>query len=92
MEKLPNDFEIAVRIYRYNQRNEPIYLTRLVEDLEGRISRATISKNLDQMFDLGIITGGWRKSDNGKWIRTFDIADNAKELISAIAEKYPGPE
>ena len=88
MEKLPNDFEIAVRIYRYNQRNEPIYLTKLVEDLEGKISRATISKNIDQMFDLGIITGDWQQS-NGKWIRTFSIAGEATGLISAIAEKYP---
>ena len=87
MEKLPSDFEIAVRIYEYNSRNEGVWFTKLVEDLEGRISRATISKNLDQLFDLGIISGEWENL-NGKWVRTFRISGEASGLISSIAKSH----
>lgn len=92
MDKLPSDFEIAVHIYRCNQKNELVYFNKLVQDFEGKISRATISKNVDQLFDLGIVTGDWQKSDNGKWIRTFKIAGEASGLISSLAEKYPDSE
>ena len=88
MDKLPSDFKIAIRIYRCNQRNEPTYFNKLVQDFEGKISRATVSKNLDQLLDLGIIAGDWQKSDNGKWIRTFKITDDVSSLISSLSEKY----
>ena len=88
MEKLPSDFEIAVRVYNYNCMGEPVWLKKLVDDLDKKISRVTISKNLDQLFDLGIVSSEWEKI-GGKWVRTFRISEEAISLISAIAEKYP---
>lgn len=88
MEKLPSDFEIAIRIYNYNRAGESVWLKKLVDDLDKKISRVTISKNLDQMFDLGIISGEWEKID-GKWVRTFKISGEATSLISAIADRHP---
>ncbi len=88
MEKLPSDFEIAVRILDYNKKNEPVWFTKLVDVFDKRISRATVSKNLDQLFDLGIISGDWEKID-GKWVRTFRVSGEATGLISSIAEKHP---
>ena len=91
MDKLPNDFEIAVKIFRYTENGEDVWFSKLVEDYNGKISRSTISKNLDQLFDLGIITGDWKKNEDGKWIRTFKIAGEANGLIRSISDKYPNP-
>ena len=89
MDRLPNDFEVAVKILRYNEKGESVWFSKLVEDLDGRMSRSTVSKNIDQLFDLGIITGEWEKTSDGKWIRTFRIAGEASGLIRSISEKHP---
>ena len=89
MEQLSNDFKVAVRILDYNKKGEPVWFAKLVEDMKEEVSKVTISKNIDKLFDLGIINGDWEKLSNGKWVRTFQIAGEASSLIESIAEKYP---
>ena len=88
MQRLPNDFEVAVRIFEYNEKDEQVWFSRLVEDLDGRMSRSTISKNIDRLSDLGIITGEWERTEDGRWIRTFRITGEASGLIRSICEKH----
>ena len=85
---LPNDFEVAVKIYNYGIKEEPVWFTKLVQDFdrEDGMSRMTVSRNIDKLFDLGIISGDWEKVD-GKWVRTFKISGEATQLIKKIAEK-----
>ena len=64
-------------------KKEKIWFSKLVDILKGEISRSTISKNLDKLFDLGIIDGKWEKVDN-KWTRTFKISGEAKNFINHI--------
>ena len=83
---VPDDIEVAVAIYRYYLKGESVWFSKLVKDLEGRMSRDTISKNIDQLFDLGIINSNWIKDDDGKWVRTFSIAVSEREFIRSIDE------
>ncbi len=88
MEKLTNDFAVAVKIFEYNSREEPVWFAKLANDFNSVMSRVTVSKNIDKLFDLGIINGSWTKID-GKWVRTFEIAGEANALIASIAAKNP---
>ncbi len=83
-ELLSKDLEVALEVYIYDKiKEEPIYLNKLVESLKGRMSRGTISKALDRLFDLGILNAKWEKVDN-KWVRGFYIAGEAEEFLADV--------
>lgn len=67
--------KIGVEIYRKNESKEPIYFSKLVEEFENQISRSTINKVIDKLFDLCIIDAEWiREEKNNKWVRSLHIS------------------
>lgn len=85
-EILSSELKMCVIIYEHNLRGEKIWFSKLVEVLAGDVSRSTISKNIDRLFDLGMIDGKWEKVD-GRWTRTFSVAGEAEELVKTLYEK-----
>jgi len=66
---LGKDLEVALQIYDIsNVKKEPVYFSKLVKILDGRVSRNRISKALDRLFDDGILTAEFKKV-NKKWAR-----------------------
>ncbi|MDR3075289.1 MAG: hypothetical protein LBU30_04545 [Candidatus Methanoplasma sp.] len=91
MDKISNDFRIASEIRLYNMKDEPIWFNKLA-DIFGdsgndKMARSTMSKNIDKLFDFGIITGDWEKIE-GSWVRVFKVSGEAESLIDGIIEKY----
>lgn len=81
---LSYDLKICSVIYEYeHEKHEKVWFSKLVDVLEGEMSRATVSKTIDKLFDLGIIDGTWEKVD-GKWTRVFKIAGEAEDFIRTI--------
>lgn len=80
---LSYDLKICYIIKEYQERKEGVYFTKLVDELKNDMSRSTVSKTLNKLFDLGIIDGTWEKVDD-KWIRVFRIAGEAEDLINKI--------
>jgi len=91
---LSKDLIVAMEIYKYSDnktgREEPIFFSKLVVNLEGKVSRSTISKSIDRLFDLGIIDGSWEKVDS-RWTRVFKISGEASSLIGALYESQIEP-
>ena len=83
---LSKDMIVAAEIYKYNVEEKPIFFSKLVSSLEGEVSRATISKSVDRLFDLGIVDGSWEKIDS-KWTRVFKVSGEASSLIKAVYEE-----
>jgi hypothetical protein len=84
---LTKEFDVACRIFDYTEKGETVWFTKLVEDLDGIMSRVTVSKYIDVLFDLGIINGEWKQTKDGKMVRAFTIAGEAKTLVEHIFEK-----
>lgn len=82
------DFLIACVIRESEIRGEPIWFNKLEKILEGKASRSTISKNIDKLFDYGIISGEWDKNSEGNWIRNFHISGEASALVTKISDEY----
>jgi len=82
-EVLSIDLKICYRIYEAQKKKEPIWLGKLVEVLKNDASKATISKTVDKLFDLGAIDGEWKRVGD-KWMRTLYIAGEAESLIKGI--------
>lgn len=82
---LSQEEKIVLEIYKYNYiEKKPIYFSKLTELLEGKISRSTISKIIDKLFDLGMISAQW-ENQNG-WIRSLYISGEYKEFFKNLYE------
>ena len=82
------DYLIACTIWESNRLGQPIWFNRLERLLEGKASRSTISKNIDKLFDYGIISGDWSRNSEGNWVRTFHISGEASALMDKIATEH----
>jgi len=83
---LSPEFRVAVKIFELTEiSKEPeiIHYSKLIKLLEGSVSKVTISKSIDNLLDIGMINAKWEKK-NGKWVRSFKIASEAKGTIESV--------
>ncbi|HII02770.1 TPA: hypothetical protein HA351_14350 [Methanosarcinaceae archaeon] len=83
---LSQEEKVALEIQKYNDRKDPIYFSRLINVLKEEISRSTISKIIDKLFDLGMVEGRW-ETYNGKWVRTLYTKGEYREYFRSLNEK-----
>jgi len=87
---ISHDFEIALNILQWQDKEDRTYFGRLVEEFDGFISKLSVSKYIDRLFDYGIIDGDWEMKKDGKWYRVFFVDEDAYGLIKgleAVAEE-----
>ena len=80
---LSNEEKIGLEIYDGNANNVTIYFSKLTDLLNDEISRSTISKVIDKLFDLGMITAKWENL-NGKWVRSLYITGEYREFFQHL--------
>lgn len=78
-----NDFQVCLKIYEFNQRNEKIWFNKLVKEMNGTPTQSTISKSLDKLFDRGMIDGEWEKV-NGCWTRTLKVTGEFTGFVKGL--------
>ncbi len=83
-EMLSNDLKVALEIYKHDKiKRDKIYLNKLVKNLKKEMSRTTVHKAIDRLFDLGIVSAKWEKKGN-KWVRVFYISGEAEEFLKDL--------
>lgn len=75
---------VALMIHNENENGAKIYFSKLTHMLENKISRGTISKIIDKLFDLGMITAKW-ENESGKWIRSLYVTGEYKEYFKNLS-------
>lgn len=80
---LSNEEKIGLEIYGSNVESKEIYFSKLTDLLKNEISRSTISKVIDKLFDLGMVTAKW-ENENGKWVRSLYITGEYKEFFQHL--------
>ncbi len=84
---LSNELRIGVEIFRANEeRKEAIYFTSLTERMKDVMSRSTVSKSIDILFDLGMLRADWEMVE-GTWARTLKIANEAKSFFKKLSDE-----
>lgn len=82
--------KIALKIYEAG--DEGMHFSKLVNELLGEVSRMTIVKGIDKLFDMGVLSGKWEYKEistaDGQrkcWVRTFRISgEHAEECIKLL--------
>lgn len=91
-ELLSPDLKVCSVIYEFSKvRKEKIWFNKIVRVLDNDVSRSTVSKSLDKLFDLGIIDGNWEKVNGRKWTRVFKIAGEANDFVKNIYDNTERP-
>jgi len=85
---LSNELKVAAEIYGCEIRGQKVWLGKLVDRLNGKISKNTISAAIDTLFDWGIIKAEYGATEKGRAGRLLMISNEAKPTIKDLYEKY----
>lgn len=85
---LSNELKVAAEIYRCSELNEKVWFGKLVDLLHGEVSKATISRSLNVLFDWGIIKAEYGESEKGRAARLLKVCNENEPLIKELYEKY----
>jgi DNA-binding transcriptional ArsR family regulator len=85
---LSSELKVAVEIYHCEINNWKVWLGKLVERLDGEVSKNTISEALDTLFDWGIVKAEYGPTDTGKPGRLYKISNEERKLIKELYERY----
>lgn len=73
--ELKPTLKVALKILEYNDVDvNEIYFSQLCKDLASEVSRVSIHAALDALIDQGSLHSGWKKNNEGHWIRAYHIA------------------
>ncbi|MBO8182724.1 MAG: hypothetical protein H0Z28_08030 [Archaeoglobus sp.] len=88
-EILSNELKVAAEIYyQVHEKGEKVWFNKLVELLSDYMSRSTIQKALNVLFDWGIVKGEYGETEKGRAGRLLLIATEHKDTIRKIYETY----
>jgi hypothetical protein len=87
---LSSELKVACEIWHYNQLNEPIHFTKLVESMAKYMDKQTVSHALDTLCDWMIIYGEYGPTEKGRAGRVWyvDTHDGGDYRIRDLYEKY----
>jgi predicted transcriptional regulator len=85
---MSNEFEVATEIYHCEINGELIWYNKLVEELKPKMSKNTVSKAMKTLFDWGIIESEYGETSRGNPGKLLRIADDSKQVISELYNKY----
>lgn len=85
---LSNEFKVATEIYRCEINGELIWYNKLVKDLEAEMSKNTVSKALDTLFDWGIIESEYGETQRGKPGKLLRVSDESKPVVAELYRRY----
>ena len=86
---LSSEFKVACEIWKAQLNKEPIWYSKIVERLDGKLSKNTISNAIDTLFDWGIVKAEYGPIDSsGRAGRLFQISNEHKGRINDLYEHY----
>jgi predicted ArsR family transcriptional regulator len=85
---LSSDLVVACKIYEYQKDHDRVEFAKLVEGLEGLVSKSTILNALATLSDWGIIKTEFGETEAGRAGRLYYVSGEAEAMIRETYEKY----
>lgn len=80
-EKKSNEETVLLEIKKANDLNEPIWFSKIVENLIGRLSRSEVGRAIDRLGDHSYIKGGYGEIKPGHAGYKYHITDLGEYLL-----------
>lgn len=90
-EALSKEFIVASEIFHANKMNEKIWFSKLVDKLKPIMSKVTVSKSIDTLFDWNIVKGEYGETTPGHSGRLLKITNESKDRMTTVYEEYWAP-
>lgn len=90
-EVLSKEFIVASEIRHANRNNERIWFSKLVDILKPIMSKVTVAKSIDTLFDWNIVKGEYGETTSGHAGRLLKITNESKDKMNAVYEEYWAP-
>ena len=90
-EVLSREFIVASEIQHANINNEKIWFSKLVDILKPIMSKVTVAKSIDTLFDWNIVKGEYGETTPGHAGRLLKITNESKNKMNSIYEEYWAP-
>ncbi|MFO7618179.1 MAG: hypothetical protein R6W91_00720 [Thermoplasmata archaeon] len=88
-EELSKRNRVLVKVRTAEKEGRGIGFNELVLRLEGEVSRATVSKALDSLFDMGILESDWAL-EQGKWRKLISVTGDSRPLVDRMIADLNG--
>lgn len=85
---LSNEFKVAAEIYACNENGELVWYTKLVQRLSGKLSKNTITRALDTLFDWGIVKAEYGETETGRAGKLLMVSNEAKPIVQELYLRY----
>lgn len=85
---LSKEFKVAAEIYACNENGELVWYTKLVQRLSGKLSKNTIARALDTLFDWGIVKAEYGETETGRAGKLLMISNEAKPIVQELYLRY----
>lgn len=85
---LSNEFKVATEIYRCELEGKLVWYTKLVSLLKSEMSKNTVTKALNVLFDWGIVKMDYGETENGRPGKLLRITADSKTTIKDLYNKY----
>ena len=84
MSRLKNDLRIIIEIYKSTEiDNEPIWLSKIVDNLSNYTNKSEVSMILDKLYGMDIIEMRYENVD-GKMTNCYFIDEDALDFASEV--------
>lgn len=91
LKRLSPEFIVAIEIYKSNVFNEPLHFTKLVDKLDGKLTKNQVSDALNTLLNWGIAIGmynSYKYGDVKGYVFLFEIDELHKDRIRKLYEEY----
>jgi predicted transcriptional regulator len=90
---LSTEFMVACEIIKLRESGQKAWFSKLVETMdkkpaEKRLSKATISRAINSLFDWGIVKGEYGETSPGRGGRLLLISNEAEKLVFDLYSRY----
>lgn len=85
---LSNEFKVAAEIYHCKVQGEVVWYNKLVSSLKGELSKNTISKSLNTLFDWGIVKAEYGETEKGRAGKLLKVSNEAEPIIKELYLNY----
>ena len=90
-EALSKEFIVASEIRHANRNNEKIWFSKLVDILKPIMSKVTVAKSIDTLFDWNIVKGEYGETTPGHAGRLLKVTNESKDKMNVVYEEYWAP-